>query len=106
MSRLKFKTIKIISCVLCKKELGTKRNPPFWATFSWISATGCLHSPPTHHHAVSKKTFIFCPHDTSFYPFLQKVMITQNVCNFGTEDTLYNVYMTTLACNIYYNTCI
>ena len=24
--------------------------------FSWISASGCLHSPPTYHHALSKKT--------------------------------------------------
>jgi len=32
-------------------------KPTILATVSWISATGCLHSPPTYHHALSKNFF-------------------------------------------------
>ena len=55
----------------------------FWLHFSWISATRCLHSPPTYHHALSKKTmFTFCPNDTSFYALSTKSNDYLNVCGF------------------------
>ena len=38
--------------------------------FSWISASECLHSPPTYHHALSKKTnLIFAQMIHNFIPF-------------------------------------
>jgi len=41
------KTIKIICCVLCKKELDTKRKTPFWATL-FMNFCNRMFTFPTH----------------------------------------------------------
>ena len=61
----------MICCVLFKKELDMKQNPPFLATFFMNFATGYLHSPPTYHHEICEKT-MFCLNETSVNAFSTK----------------------------------
>jgi len=57
MSRCKQKTWYV--AYYARKNSARNETHHFWLLFSWISATGCLHSPPTYHHALSKKTNLF-----------------------------------------------
>jgi len=72
--------------ILQERTIGTKRNPPlfgyFFHVFLQTVAIGLQpdvyipHPPITMHSLRNQIYFFFCPKDTSFYPLLQKVMIT------------------------------
>ena len=61
---------------IMQEKIRHDTKPTNFATFSWISATECLHSPPTHHHALSKKTNLVLPKWYIILSPLQKVMNT------------------------------